>query len=328
VQYIQNKYEDFGDLYAKYGLSYLMRVKDPENDPAYEKFIINLADIIVEQAKAHPTMPPLAVFSSIENVNSAFHAPAPLPVVAATPPAAELPQTVPVPGPKGPNVTWFVYVAGRETDYVHIRTQRTGYGKQGGFDWQPYLPADKTIGTIAAGVAATKSFQPETLLISQKLIEHLREAEDNNTAVLLLVDPWTMKLESYTKPLCEFDKNRLDRCMMLVVWNKNDAETNQQAGVLRAELQKTFFRSLDSKDIFRDSISSEEELQAELGAALDMMRKKIMHNPHPKRPVEAASAQFPKLNVPGPSVAGTEVPAAYVLAGGVALANAPTGGMV
>jgi FxsC-like protein len=307
VQFIQYKYEDFGDLYTRYGLSYLMKIKEPENGIAYNKFVIQLADIIYEQATAHKLKSVLPV-PPIENINSAFHVSAAPPVAAAPQVATQLPADAAVPAAKGYDVAWFVYVAGRDADYQNIRKSRESYGKQGGFDWTPY-PVEERIGRIATSVASRNKFQPETLLMSRNLIKHLREAEDNNTPVVLIVDPWVMKLPSYTETMSELDRNRLATSVVLIVWNDEDQETSQTADELREILRKTFPRSMDLKEVFRTSISSGKALRREVRGMLKSLSDKIMQNPTPQLPVETTVGSFPQLNVPAENRASETLPA-------------------
>ena len=323
IKDIQYKFEDFGDLYSQQGLHYLMRVKDEGNESAYLKFVIKLADMIARQAQAHQ-MEQTVRFPSIDEVSSTFHMQAPVSFNASLQPPAELPKATPIPAVKGPEVAWFVYVAGRETDYDNIRKVRDGYGKQGGFDWKPYYPTKEKIGVIAASVASKNSFTPEVLPLSQDLIEHLRQAEKNNTPVILILDPWTMKLASYAKPMSDLDMQRLTTSVVLVVWNKGDEETNQQGQALRAVLQQTFPRSLGSKDVLRDSISSEKELKREISAVLKALRNKIMQNPNPILPVETTPGSFPTLKVPEPVNPAGEALASNTTSGDEMSAASPT----
>lgn len=296
VKDIQYKHEDFGELYAKKGLFYLMKIEEHDNKVAYDKFVMNIADIIFEQGDAHQ-MKPTVPAPAIGNVESAFYV-QPAQPVGKKPALTQIPPRAAVPVAKGYDVAWFVYVAGREGDYQNIRTSRSYYGANGGYDWKPFHPVDERIGKIATFIASKNKFQPETLLMSQNLIENLRNAETNNTPVVIILDPWALKLDSYIKTMSELDMNRLATSIVLVVWNEGDVETTEKKEALLKLLGQTFPRSLKSKEVFRYWISSEKELKKELRAMLKSMSNKIMQSPNAKLPVETLAGSFPKLNVP------------------------------
>jgi FxsC-like protein len=298
VKSIQYKHEDFDPLYAENGLYYLMKVKDPENDVAYNKALLHLRDLIYQLGQTAAEMKPLEPAPEIEKVQSAFHVSQPPPAVA---PSAltQLPAAAPVPVAKGHDVAWFVYVAGREGDYQNFRTARHYYGANGGYDWKPYLPAEQDrIAKIAAWVAVKNGFQPETLLMSKNLVNDLRNAEVNNTPVVVVLDPWVLNLASYVETLSEFDGQRLATSMVVVVWNDEDQETSDKRNDLDELIYKTFPHVWQSKDVFRSSIASGKDLKKELRTVLKTISNRIQRAPNPKLPVAAPGGYFPKLNVP------------------------------
>jgi len=258
----------------------------------------------------------------LDEVSSAFHVQS-VPQYNLATPLNELPPTAPTPVARGHDVAWFVYVAGRDADYqgVPTRTQLNYYGQQGGYDWKPFDPLEDRIGKIATSVASRNNFQPEMLGMSQNLVDNLRKAESNNTPVVIILDPWALKLKSYIKTMEELDQYRLSTSIVLVVWNREDQETSQQMAVLLDILGKTFPRSIRSKEVFRPSIFSGKDLRKELRLVLKSISERIMQSPNPLLPVETYAGAFPKLNVPGdgpssdagPDVAEGETNAASLL---------------
>jgi len=300
VSKIQYKHADFGQLYATEGLNYIMRL---QKTVEYEEFKIRFANKLVREAETHK-LPRLDSRPSFENVPNAFDDAIWLssqaspsegaPAVAALPP--QLPKNV------GPEVAWFVYVAGQSKDYQEFRTNRQSYGLLGGREWRPYHPPiDKRLGVITQGVAAVENLLEETLHVDDRLIQHLQLAEETNTIVIIIMDPWSVRVDSYKKPLADLDRTRLMNCGVLIIWNEKDDETNKNSQSLKDEIEMIFFRSMGSTDIyFRDSIRSEEELRTELSAAINEIRLKLMKKAKLFRPVGGdKNSPLPTISGPG-----------------------------
>ena len=282
-----------GAAYARDGLAQLIRLGQAEE---YERFLIGFRRVVVDVANAHP-LPPLGGLKPWSEVKSAFDPEA----TPATTPTGGLPDAVPLPTYFGPRVAWFVYVAGRDQSYAGIRTRVDCYGDQGGALWKPYLPPDtgSEVGIIAQKIVASRNMLRETLPVSKRLVEHLRQAEKTNTIVLLIVDPWSLKLGDFQMPLNALDEQLLFNCGVVIIWNEQDAETAQEQVDLRQRIEDTFARYSVSQDIFfRPSVKSEAELEAELAAAIESVSKKIMKRAKPLRPVDTTGGSFPKLDVP------------------------------
>jgi FxsC-like protein len=304
LQYTNTR--NFGQMYADEGLLYIVRLEEGRD---YERCLISLAKIIVEEAAVHP-LPPLPNLPPIQQVKAAFPEPLtiqPSPPLSPAPRQEEENGESPVVAPDsaadegGPEVAWFVYVAGRASDYHGIRQTVDGYGKSGGYDWRPYYPPINTqIGAIVANVVGGKKITPMIRPLTDQLITDLQKAEDENTIVIIVVDPWSIQLPTYQGPMSAYDRTRLENCGVIIIWNEKDTETAQKKEVLREQITKTFSRNLISKDIFfQDSVSSEDELREKLCAAIDEVQKRIVDRGKLLRRVDAArSGSTPKLQGP------------------------------
>jgi FxsC-like protein len=290
---LQHANAEFGEAYVKEGLAQLIRLRKEEE---YERFLLAFRRRVVKVAQSS-ALPPLGEWKPWTEVRSAFDPEA----TPATTPTDGLPEAVPLPVNFGPRVAWFVYVAGRDQSYAGVRTRVDCYGDQGGALWKPYFPPDtgNEAGIIAQKIVTGRNMLRETLPVSKKLVEHLRDAEKTNTIVLLIVDPWSLKLSDFQAPLNLLDQQLLFNCGVVVIWNEQDAETTREQDDLRKRIEKTFERYSVSQDIFfRPSVKSEAELEAELAAAIESVSKKIMKRAKPLRPVDNTSVAFPKLDVP------------------------------
>jgi FxsC-like protein len=288
---LQYQHADFGQTYAEEGLAYLMRREEKQ---PYQTFCLEFRERVVRAAKSYP-LPRLAQLDPWEAVESAFHSPSPpLPT-----PQGTLPDTVPLPQSYGPDVAWLVYVAGRDEDYLGVRGQCTCYGA-GGALWKPYLPpSDRGAGKITQRVVDSSGYLRETLPLSKRLLADLRSAEEKNTLVLLIVDPWSLQLEQFRSPLADLDRANLVNCGVIIVWNDQDFETQQKRDELRRGIETTFLNTLVTEQIyFRDGVNSEADLEKELSAAIESVNRKIMKRFKLLRPVDLSGGALPKIPVP------------------------------
>jgi len=293
---IQYQHADLGEMYAKQGLAFLIGTKKKAE---YEEFIMKFAEQIANASKHN--LPPLAALPSIKSVKSAFHPTSDVPIPPPTISVAhqQLPASSVRPTLEGPNVAWYVYFAGRQTDYEGIREKRECYGHVDGREWQPHLPpVDKRVGVIVQKVVAEKDILTEVLPLSQDLIENLRKAEETNTIAVLIVDPWSVKFESYRELMSDYDENRFFNCGVIIVWNANDDETMQNRSELKEQIEATFHRNLEASDIFfRDSVQTEDEFRDELSAVIEKVRERLMKRAKPVRPIPSNSDElFPTIS--------------------------------
>lgn len=290
---LQYRHADFGQTYAEEGLAYLMRRKE---EPEYQTFSLEFRERVVQAAKDHP-LPRLEHLEPWEIVESAFH---PAAQAMNTPPQV-LPANSPLPLYSGPEVAWIVYVAGRNQDYAGIRNTCQCYGSIGGALWRPYLPpSDLQVGRFTQRIVESRGFLRETLPLSRRLIDHLRNAQETNTLVLLIVDPWSLQLDQFRLPLSDLDRANLVNCGVIIVWNDQDPETRAKRDDLRKRIEATFANTIVSEQIFfRDSVKSEAELEKELCDAIESVSKKIMKRAKLLRPIDNTGGSLPKLDVPG-----------------------------
>jgi FxsC-like protein len=296
VSNLQYTHEDFGEEYARHGLFHLMKM---ENNKEVANVISELADRIVKQAELHP-LPRLANLKPLKDVQSAFYAPLPpQPAALANIISGDLPPTATPPSISGPDVAWHVYFAGRGIDYQGTRKDVSCYGNNGGYQWKPFLPPkNESIGALAPQIAGKRGLTSQVLPVSKELIDHLRKAEKDNTIAVLIVDPWSAKVESFNQLLCKYDEYRLQNCGVVIVWNLTDPEAAEKRDELKAALQQAFSRNLNVVDeVFRDTVLSEEELVINLGEVIDKVKTRLLEKSQPARPVPSNGGEsFPNLN--------------------------------
>ena len=180
--------------------------------------------------------------------------------------------------PPGPGYALFFYIAGA----------RPVRGTEGGDDvlrhiWRsglvPVLP------TAAAG--ADRSHRAEAvrdmgiicyhLPMDRLLADRIEEAQANNNIVIIIVDPWTLRLPDYRKVLEGCDRRDYYNCAVLLAWNKNDAESSREISELNRKIREEVFRTKfanRASNYFWEPIASRDELVATLIQAVSGARRR------------------------------------------------------
>jgi FxsC-like protein len=253
----------------------------------YRHFLDRFADRLVTQATLHalPRISPTPTLTSIQDAFAALRSAAGL----------EAWPTV------GPDAAHFVFVAAAQREIAPLRATVDCYG-QAGWSWQPFHPdVKKRIGIIAMEVAAEADLHYQPIPVGQGLLEHLRRAEDSNTIVLIVVDPWTIKIDSYRTHMADFDQQIFANCGLLVPWNQNDSETVADREALQAGLSETFPRVIALNSTYvRDAIGSADELKRELMAAVGEIRRRMLQYAKVYRKIDGGgSGGLPPISGPG-----------------------------
>lgn len=284
---VQFTHDKFGKAYAENGLNFLMRQKQHEDD--YNKFVVNFALHLMREVEAHP-VPPLPLPPSIEDVKPAF--PVPL----------EKKRLATAPEDAGPKVARFIFVAGRNAEYLDVRRKLDAYGSDNAREWKPYHPRiNEPVGITTQKVAFEENLYYEHAPIDEDFIKRLRDAEASNIIVIIIVDPWSVKLKTYEKQMSDYDLYNFVNCGILIPWNDEDEETKKDGDALKKRIEEIFSRNfvLDNPYI-RESISSSEELQKKLTAAIHEVRKRIIQRGRVLRKIESRNTK------PLPTVSGTQ----------------------
>ena len=205
---------------------------------------------------------------------------------------------------KGPGYVEFVVVAGRESELIEVRTNVNAYGDEC-VDWRPYYPDfDKRVGPFVQNVASSEDFTSHCIHPASDLCEKLEQAKEKNNIVVVIVDAWTIRLQSYHDLMHEYDKTSFFNCAVLIPWNNQDDETEQKRDTLETALRITFENKTAAKDpkSFREEIVSFEQLDNELRDALIEIRRKILETGEVfRKAVGEAIIVQPQISGPGES---------------------------
>ncbi len=266
--------------YEKEGLRYLILRND------HKRFLHFFAKMMKEELEKHMDanqqhkVPPLATLPDLEKVESAWSSK-----------AVPLPQSPPASESEGPSVAKFFFVAGPATDYNGIRKQVVCYNNHGGRFWSPFLPDVKKQVQLISGSAAEQAKATYfDFPVDDTLLKKIQDAEEKNTIVVLVVDPWSVEVQTYRDLLKACDNTALTNCGVIIAWNIRDHETSERQSALRERIRETFKKTFKLKHIyFRDSASSPEELEKELCTAIIEIRGKLMQDTQLVHEAESAT---------------------------------------
>lgn len=198
-------------VYVEGGLKVLSLKK---NVAEYEEFVLDLAQHIVQTAKAH-ALPERFDLPSVRDTPDAFGVCVPRPVAA----AAEDDE-------KSFDQVDFFFIAGRRDELEAIRRKVNCYGRRGGIDWKPFEPLiDENVVITAQRIATKEKLAFSAAPLDGQLIDRLNEAWRQKRIVALIVDPWTLRLPRYAEMVRGYDTYDCVHCLMIVCRNEDDEET-------------------------------------------------------------------------------------------------------
>ena len=118
--------------------------------------------------------------------------------------------------PPGPGHALFFYIAGALADYAGQKAETTCYGTSGGPDWSPYYPPlPERVAAIAQQAVKDMGTVCYHLPMDRLLADRIEEAQANNNIVIVIVDPWTLRLSDYRKVLEGCDRRDYYNCAVL-----------------------------------------------------------------------------------------------------------------
>lgn len=289
VTEIQFAHEILGEVYAREGLRYIMKLKKQYKED-YQLFLHHFARTIVNAVEQHQ-LGELDQLPSLKDIPDLFQE------------SATVAHSSHKPYGAGPRYAKFVCIAGSSDEMQAVRRDITAYGEEGEVDWKPYVPEiDDEIWRLATNIALKeKSLRPPQFLRfygdlrNDVLLKRIEECETKNNVVVLLIDPWTLKLQQYAEVMQKYDQRHFLNSAVLILFNPKNEETSNQLAVLGDEVRAVFLRKTlnTPSDAFRDQISSLEELESELSDVLLKIRRKIIQATNVVRKISGES--YPSL---------------------------------
>lgn len=260
--------------YAQHGLRQLFRLKRYEDDALAA--VTAFAAALVKAAQG-PQLPVVAALKPLKQQHNLLRM---TPASAACDRGAEF---------NGPNLARIVIAAGSREEIEQVRTFVSAYDSQA-WSWRPYAPdSDRPIGADVQVITANSGLRCEFVPVDDNVCARIQEAARHNEIVIVLADPWTLRLPAYAGRLSPLDQLFLVNCGVLMVWNGADQETAQQAANLQSTLRGVF--SMKSRfpppgHVF-SGINSNAELKQQLEKALTEARLRIIETAPAVRRVDS-----------------------------------------
>lgn len=282
------------------GIRQLLRIKRNRDD--YLEFVTTVAELVVDAAQRLP-MPTATGRLPFEGVLSAFHHPpgqvnnVPATVNGVHGHAIEPAELIPA-----SHKVYFVVSAPTAAQAANDglgREDRQFYGATAR-DWSPYRPTtDEPLADYATRIAAGRSLSAQVTEVDD-LQACIERAQQDNQIVVLLIDPWSTKVDRNHEILVHYDR-RTDRpAAVMIPWSTDDAETWRKASELTAAVSRTFPRNMrrPPTTTFRQSVLTNESFRSDLQVVLEESRNRVIANGRLRRPLPGPSGSRPILEGP------------------------------
>jgi len=272
----------FGTDHERHGLRYLRQLND--NRDRYQDAVIQLA-VMIRDAGNRPPNPQHDI--DVSNGPDAFALESPTP--------GRLRQR---PGQKVKSLrrVTFVVVVGTRDQMQVVRTTHDMYGDWD--EWRPYHPTcEDPILVRAQGVAYQRGMVSQPQPADDRLFEILEAAQARRELVVLILDPWAVKLPDYEPLLMELNRRRYGTTAIVVPWDSADVMEAHIRDALHLRLDNWVF---SGESLFRDGIRSIEEFEKTLVQILVEVCSRIIKRAEVARRVsEAGPDSRPILTGPG-----------------------------
>jgi FxsC-like protein len=183
--------------------------------------------------------------------------------------------------------------AGGKRELETVRTILSSYGEDA-LDWCPFSPeAEGPIVIEAQDAARRVNLVCVPSVVDDHLCDRIKAAPEQNEIMLILADPWTLRLPSYAAKLGDIDQLHLGYGALLCIWDDRDEETQQRADQLKQTLAEIFATKWDrppQNHVFQ-GINSLEQAKKQLDTVLDDLRNLLI-----RRATRVLSASHDQLS--------------------------------
>lgn len=278
IRKIQYKHGSYPDEYLSEGLLQLVRLGISSNSKYYNQywdFVRKFARTIQNAAEKYP-LPPASTLTPLDSVQSIFRS------------AASTPATPSGVAETGPRYVQFIFVAGKQNELKAARAELKFYGQKGGSDWLPYLDSYKGNASalaIEAVKEVSKDLNYEEITLSTDIDKQIKEAASQDKIVVVMVDTWTLRLESYNQLVAPLDQHSSINCITLILWNDDDPEAAVYKTTLETAVNGTFNTKIAQTEpnFFHTTIKSYDSFKRELVRALARAQAQIIDTTKKKK---------------------------------------------
>lgn len=244
---------DLPDAYLEHGLEHMVRFK--RNRENFQKFLNKFARRLDEMARSQGRSKRRKV-PALQGLNPPF------------------------PGGYKPGLKHvrYIFAAGLEEEMRGRRSRCEAYGvyddRQ---DWKPCFPdIAQEAGAIAESASKQESRDSEFLKPVADVLPDIEEAVHLNNIVVLVVDPWSLKLPRIRELVERFDDGEYPNSAVIVNWNCKDDETNEQVDTLNQEVSRFFTGRARRQEYYRDRVTSPEEFRQAILDSFNAVRGRLI----------------------------------------------------
>ncbi|MFC8453700.1 TIR-like protein FxsC [Kitasatospora sp. NPDC057223] len=288
---------EFGTEYIERGLRQITQLNfNPNYRTSYEEIVMALAKRVIESIRASrlSDSEPIEDFDSIPD---AFAAPE---LSAATQDSlGGSPERASVPSAR-PGHVRFAVAASTAEEIKPLRQNLSQYGPRVD-DWAPYMPdAPGPIVGYAVDVAREFSLVPHPENFDDDVAGLLDGAERNNELAIIILDPWTVRLEKRKEALRAYDGRLCIHAGLVVPQSSNDEETVARSVELQHDINETLTRHARVRQgVFKSQLDSISSFKAGVREVLVELTRILMVESENVRP--AIGAKFiPRPTIDGP----------------------------
>jgi FxsC-like protein len=288
VAAIQDPRDALGGAFRELGLQHVRKLR--RHRDTYREYVATLADQAIAASRRHELVDGEVL--DLQQAPDAFRAPA----GAAKPAAADAAREG-----GGPKWVRFIVVAGTRDEMLNHRERVEFYGDK--WDaWSPSEPLhEDLIGARAQRLAGDLLLMSSLDGIDGQVVQRVRAAEEQREIVVLILDSWAAKIDSYSTLLEKYDRVQFENAAIVVPTNVSDEETALHLDQLRAELFKRMRRSMRNVQLFREDTSDAAAFDTVLRQVIVEVRRRIVEDNPPARRAGSPAEQA----VPMPVISGT-----------------------
>jgi len=166
-----------------------------------------------------------------------------------------------------------------------VRSDVQQYGL-GSLDWAPYRPhLNQRISVFAQTIAAAQNLT-SGLAETHTVVDVLDRATRHNQIVIVLVDAWTTKIETYHRYMLEYDRRNEPCSGVVVPWNIDDGESQDWESFLDDCIRNSFPRNtIRADELFRIRVPDPDAFEAELVDVLIKAQGRIFRSGRVRRDI-------------------------------------------
>jgi FxsC-like protein len=164
-------------------------------------------------------------------------------------------------------------------------------------EWVPFHPeSGRQFFLMAQAQANENRLKCEWVNVDKQLVQHLQEAEDRKSIVIMVVDPVTARLPQYSAILKEFDRYIFRNCVVLIPWSGHEPETDATKNAVEAALRRRF--ETQRERYLRTNITTAEELENEISMAIKDLGEILAAHRKPQRTLAEGRFESPPSLAP------------------------------